>query len=79
MTDEFATPDLSLAYCPGCQPDRDPTREILRAYWCTAHDPALRGLDDPVLSWPGMGLPSGTEESESETNRRMADLLRGAR
>ena len=34
---EFDTPDLSRRYCPLCEPDADPTREILqvKGYWMT--------------------------------------------
>ena len=43
------SPDLSTRWCPSCDPDRDPTREILRVEYCTTHaglvDPV--GVDDP--------------------------------
>lgn len=72
------TPDLSVPYCPGCDPERDEALEILRVYWCSAHDPALRGLDDPLIV-ADRAIPAGTEESEGGTNRAMADLLRESR
>jgi hypothetical protein len=40
------TPDLGIRHCPGCEPDRDPTAEILETRWCELHTPPLKGPDD---------------------------------
>lgn len=43
------TPDLAKPFCPGCQPDVDPSREIVRTEWCGMHIPDRAGLDDLLV------------------------------
>jgi hypothetical protein len=38
-------------YCPGCEPEADPTREILDVRWCESHSPVRGGLDDDNRRW----------------------------
>src|SRR5205809_137384 len=40
------TPALGRSFCPGCEPDADPTLEILDVRWCDAHLPHRDGSDD---------------------------------
>src|SRR5207247_9982879 len=40
------TPNLASSYCPRCEPERDPVREILTVCWCDEHRPTYEGGDD---------------------------------
>ena len=31
---------VARAYCPGCEPDADPSLDILDVRWCESHSPA---------------------------------------
>jgi len=44
------TPCVARAYCPGCEPDADPSQEILDVWWCESHSPARDGADDKVVT-----------------------------
>jgi len=44
------TPLVARLYCPGCEPEADPTSEILDVLWCEAHSPVRGGLDDALVS-----------------------------
>jgi hypothetical protein len=38
-------------YCPACEPERDPMREILAVRWCFLHpEPSVAGVDDDVVT-----------------------------
>lgn len=68
------TPRLGILYCPACEPERDPTREILETFWCAQHTPDQTGADDSVTG-TGRGL-SGTAEAEGAVCAAMARLIR---
>lgn len=59
------TPDISEPWCPTCQPERDPSREILRVQYCYIHrsDP----IEDSTL--PTTGAAGG------ESNKKWCDLI----
>jgi hypothetical protein len=77
VTDFLAdSPRLARWYCPDCEPDADPTQEILEVRWCDAHVPLRDGLDDPTVG-PETSL-SGSGEAGGETNRRWCEVLHGA-
>ena len=40
------SPYVARAYCPGCEPDADRSRDILDVRWCESHSPAPDGADD---------------------------------
>ena len=68
------TPALGMIWCPHCQPERDPTKEILDLRYCPIHTPGWAGVDDPA----------GTEaipiiEAGGEANRNMCDLIHGGK
>ena len=44
------TPSVARVYCPGCEPEADPTSEILDLRWCEPHSPLRNGVDDTVVS-----------------------------
>lgn len=77
MTDYLTeTPVVARAYCPGCEPDADPVREILDVRWCDAHAPTREGLDDGVVT--SEAYLSGSAEAGGEVNRRWCELLHRA-
>ena len=78
VTDYLAdTPCVARAYCPGCEPDADPSHEILDVRWCESHSPARDGADDEVVAASAY-LP-GSAEAGGDDNRRWCDILHGRR
>jgi hypothetical protein len=66
---------VARSYCPGCEPDADPTREILDVRWCDAHAPTRDGSDDAVVT--SEAFLSGSAEAGGDANRRWCELLHG--
>lgn len=74
MTDFLPdTPSLARSYCPGCEPDADPSREILEARWCESHAPVRDGLDDGTVATEA--ILSGSVEAGGADNRRWCEML----
>src|SRR5262249_25658383 len=69
------TPCVARAYCPGCEPDADPSQEILDVRWCESHSPARDGADDEVVT--ASAYLSGSAEAGGDDNRRWRDILHG--
>jgi hypothetical protein len=67
------TPDLSRAYCPACEPEADPLREILTTRWCMEHYPVTTGTADEAARTSGVTLSS--TEFDADVNRRVCALL----
>ena len=67
------TPCVARAYCPGCEPDADPSDEILDVRWCESHSPARDGADDEVVI--ASAYISGSAEAGGDDNRRWCDIL----
>ncbi len=67
------TPSLGRTYCPGCEPDTDPTLEILDVRWCDAHALHHEGVDDGLVSATAYLL--GSVEAGGEDNRRWCEIL----
>lgn len=77
MTDFLAdSPSIARCYCPACEPDADPSREILDVRWCEMHAPARDGVDDAGVT-AGAFL-SGSAEAGGEDNRRWCEVVHGA-
>lgn len=76
MTD-FLTESRVVArsYCPSCEPDADPCREVLDVHWCDAHTPSREGIDDVRVG--SEAILSGSAEAGGEVNRRWCELLHG--
>jgi hypothetical protein len=76
MTDFLAeSPPVARGYCPGCEPDADPTSEILDVRWCEPHTPGRDGVDDAAVI--SNSFMSGSAEAGGESNRRWCELLHG--
>jgi hypothetical protein len=71
------TPSVARAYCPGCEPNADPSLEILDVRWCESHAPARDGADDEVVS--AAAYLSGSAEAGGDDNRRWCEVLHGRR
>ena len=72
------TPNLTVFYCPGCLPDRDPLEEMLTVRWCDPHRPQEAGVDDEKAQVSKDVLTS-TGEAEGGSNRLWCRLLHGGR
>ena len=76
MTDYLPeTPVVARCYCPGCEPDADPTLEILDVRWCDTHCPGRDGSDDAAVV--SSAYLSGSGEVGGDDNRRWCDVLHG--
>ena len=71
------SPCVARAYCPGCEPDADPSQEILDVRWCESHLPARDGADDEVVTTSA--YLSGSAEAGGDDNRQWCDILHGRR
>jgi hypothetical protein len=67
------TPAVARPYCPDCEPDADPSREILDVRWCAAHTPAWSGAEDSAVR--AEAFLSGSTEAGGDDNRRWCQLL----
>ncbi len=67
------TPALGRAFCPGCEPGADPTREILDVRWCDTHLPGRDGADDATVR--SDAFLSGSAEAGGDANRLWCQLL----
>ena len=66
------TPNLGRPWCPGCEPERDPTAEILITEYC-GHHRAIEGTADHLLDRQEISL--GCSETDGVTQAGMARLL----
>lgn len=67
------TPNVARQYCPECEPDADPIKEILDVRYCGMHGPTTAGLDDSGVR--SQDYLSGSSESGGEANRAMCDFI----
>jgi hypothetical protein len=67
------TPSVARPYCPSCEPDTDPSSEILDVRWCSAHTPVSGGVDDEAVAMES--YPAGSGEAGGEDNRRWCALF----
>ena len=75
---DFIEPRSSVVvrpYCPSCEPDTDPTRDLVELRWCPTHAPAWGGADDLLVT--ANALPGGSGEAGGEDNRRWCALIHG--
>jgi hypothetical protein len=67
------TPTVARPYCPECEPEADPCREILDVRWCAAHTPAWNGAEDAAVR--AEAFLSGSTEAGGDDNRRWCQLV----
>ena len=67
------TPNVARSYCPECEPDADPIKEVLDVRYCGMHGPTTAGLDDSGVR--SQDYLSGSAESGGEANRAMCDFI----
>jgi hypothetical protein len=75
---DFIEPRSSVVvrpYCPTCEPETDPTRDLVELRWCPTHTPAWGGTDDLLVT--ANALPGGSGEAGGEDNRRWCELIHG--
>ena len=73
MSELCDTPNMAEGWCPGCEPGRDPLREILLERYCDGHPVGMVGVEDDKVEQTFVA----TGESDGETCRAFAELLRG--
>ena len=70
------TPCMARTYCPGCEPESDPSVEILDTRWCDHHSPPRDGaVDEAVVT---SAYLSGSAEAGGEDNARFCAMIHGA-
>lgn len=76
MTEYLAdSPVIAHSWCPGCEPLRDPTLEILDVRYCDSHAPKRGGADDTSVR--SESYASGSTEAGGESNRLWCELFHG--
>ena len=69
------TQNLSRDWCPGCEPDVDPSRDIVEVRHCALHPaPSRDGLDDAGVLVSSDHL-SSAGEAGGAGNRALCDLV----
>lgn len=71
--DLLETLSVARLYCPGCEPNVDPVKEILDVRWCVAHRPGADGVDDAKISTNAHLY--GSVEAGGAPNRAMCNFL----
>src|SRR2546428_6337551 len=66
--DLLETLSVARLYCPGCEPNVDPVKEILDVRWCTAHRPKADGVDDAKISAYAYRSEEHTSELQSRSD-----------
>ena len=77
MSELTDTPNLASSYCPRCDPQRDPIREILMVCWCDEHRPPCEGADDDRAT-VGSGALNSAGEANADANRPWCELVHRA-
>lgn len=67
------TPFVPRRYCPGCEPELDPTVTAVTVYWCTSHEPTQVGEMDRFVRQDQYLTGSG--EAEGLDNRKWCDFF----
>lgn len=74
MTDYISdSPIVARPWCPLCEPNRDPTVEILDTRYCDQHTLARKGLDDDTVVL--RDYIHGSTEAGGQANRLWCQLL----
>lgn len=73
MYPSSGTPSMARNYCPGCEPDADPLKEVLDVRWCETHAPARDGTDDASVR--SNSYLSGSSEAGGDANRSWCGVL----
>lgn len=61
------TPDVAIPWCPGCEPEVDPTEEVVDVRYCSVHQPPSHGLEDGLMDQET--YPAGSNEAGGSNNR----------
>jgi hypothetical protein len=65
---------VTRGYCPGCEPDVDPVKELVHESRCEQHQPVIGGSEDARATTTA--IPAGVGEADGHDCRLMAVLLR---
>jgi hypothetical protein len=68
-------PETEVQYCPGCEPDRDPSVGIVTSRPCFMHTPDLSGADDAGLRFSESFETNGNADADGATNRAWCAIL----
>src|SRR5712692_2462062 len=77
VTELTDTRDLASSYCPHCDLERDPIREVLTVCWCDRHRPTCEGAEDE-RAIVGLVVLTSLGEVDAATNRSWCDLVHRA-
>lgn len=71
------TPNLAKDWCPTCEPDRDPMREILHTQYCWAHQDLVLGQADAMVPPPENPSWHHAGDAGGASNKAFCDFIRG--
>ena len=71
------TGEVTHDWCPMCEPQVDPLKELVVVLWCPSHQRASTGLDDAALreKFSPNSMAISDEETDAATQRAWADFL----
>jgi len=72
------TGDRTRWVCPGCEPEVDPTLEIVSIRYCHTHEPSHAGADDAAVVFRDCLPSSGSVESGGASNAQWCDVIHRA-
>lgn len=64
---------ITVPYCPGCQPERDPSAELIHVLFCYQHIPSVEGDADQAIR--SSYYLTGSNEAGGDSNRRFCDFI----
>jgi hypothetical protein len=74
VSDHIAeTPNLARTYCPDCEPEADPSVEILETRYCSTHGTTIGGSEDEHVN--SSTYMSGSSEAGGLDNKIWCDLV----
>lgn len=71
------SPRIGSEWCPDCEPDRDPTREVLDVRRCGRHSGDSTRAGDCDGAVVGTGAAAGSPESGGDNNRQWCNFIHG--
>lgn len=66
---------MTRPYCPDCEPEADPTKDMLILFWCHRHQPSNDGEADAAVRFEG----TTNNEAGGESNAAWCAFIHAKR
>ena len=63
-------------WCPGCEPDIDPSRELVDTKWCVLHKDKAHGVADAAVPDDIATISTGGAWADGVDNRAIQAVIR---